>query len=75
MRSPIWAFPSGSGYPLYLFCLHRAKKDAAAIPNAGFKIALRSNYKPLDQIIIPFQSKRIPLESLGLRDLLSIGTN
>ena len=56
-------------------CLHRAKKDAAAIPNAGFKIALRSNHKHLGQIIIPFQSKRIPLESLGLRDLLSIGTN
>ena len=35
MRSCLWAFPSGSGYPLYLFCLHRAKKDAAAIPNAA----------------------------------------
>ena len=29
------AFPFGSGYPLYLFCLYRTKKDAAAIPNAA----------------------------------------
>ena len=34
----LWAFPYGSGYPLYLFCLYRTKKDAAAIPNAAFKI-------------------------------------
>ena len=33
----LWAFPYGSGYPLYLFCLYRTKKDAAAIPNAAFK--------------------------------------
>ena len=35
-----WAFPCGSRYPLYLFCLIRIKKDAAAIPNATFNVAL-----------------------------------
>ena len=29
-----------SGSPLYLFCLYRTKKDAAAIPNAAFEIHL-----------------------------------
>ena len=29
-----WAFPCGSHYPLYLFCLIRTKKDVAAIANA-----------------------------------------
>ncbi len=28
-----WAFPFRSRYPLYLFCLARTKKDAAAINN------------------------------------------
>ena len=28
--------PFGSGSPLYLFCLYKTKKDAAAIPNAAF---------------------------------------
>jgi hypothetical protein len=28
--------PFGPGYPLYLFCLFKTKKDAAAIPNAAF---------------------------------------
>ena len=29
------AFPCGSHYSLYLFCLYRTKKDAAAIANAA----------------------------------------
>ena len=33
--------PFGSGYPLYLFCLFRTKKDAAAIPNATTKAHLK----------------------------------
>ena len=43
MGNGIWAFPCGSGYPLYLFCLYRTKKDAAAIPNATFKRTPRFN--------------------------------
>jgi len=31
------AFPFGSRYPLYLFCLFRTKKDAAFIANAALE--------------------------------------
>ena len=31
------AFPCGSHYSLYLFCLYRTKKDAAAIANAALE--------------------------------------
>ncbi len=33
--------PFGSGYPLYLFCPIRTKKDAAAIPYATSKVPLK----------------------------------
>ena len=45
MRSSLRAFPFGSRYPLYLFCSLWAKKDAASIPNAAFKISFRPNKK------------------------------
>ena len=33
--------PFGSGSPLYLFCLYKKKKDAAAIPNAALEHLLK----------------------------------
>ncbi|MCH2218313.1 MAG: hypothetical protein MK076_09630 [Flavobacteriales bacterium] len=46
------AFPYGSRYPLYLFCLCRTKKDAAAIPNAALKTTVRSKENQTPAIFV-----------------------
>ena len=44
--------PFGSGYPLYLFCFTKTKKDAAAIPNAEINLLFRSNDHRVSIILI-----------------------
>ena len=51
------AFPCGSRYPLYLFCLMRTKKDVAAIPNAAVNTFLvkQNPHREIGQIKVNAQ--------------------
>ena len=51
------AFPYGSRYTLYLFCLIRTKKDAAAIANATQEIGFFTQNNTLGKVMKKYQWK------------------
>ena len=53
LRYSLWAFPFGSRYPLYLFCLFKTKKDAAFIANAASNIHFGHQEKNKSIVIKP----------------------
>ena len=64
------AFPCGSHYSLYLFCLYRTKKDAAAIANAALEHLFKFTISRISRFLKIVVSTTI---SNGINQLLTTG--